>query len=80
MLIEDFNSLPEDRKMTIIVDAQKIGEYENGDIARYELFRVDNFYVEVKVSFLYRYRKIINAYDLKDVPLVYSGKVIEALA
>lgn len=73
MSIEEFVSLPEQRKKEIIVDADKVGEYAD-DQAKYELFRIDRFFVEVKVSFIKRYRKISNTYFKKDIPLNYALK------
>lgn len=72
MTIQDFNSLPEQRKKEIIVDAEKLGEYQDRDSTRYELFKVDKFFVEVKVSFSHRYRKILNSYLMNEVPSVYA--------
>lgn len=79
MSIQDFNSLPESRKKEIIVDAEKLGEYRDKDLARYELFQVDNFYVEVKVSFLFRYRKIANTYSLSQIPHIYSSAALKLI-
>lgn len=79
MNVVEFNSLSDERKMEIIVDADKIGQYEDRQLGRFELFRIDRFYAEVKVNFLQRYRKIVNTYDLKDIPLVYSGAVYGSL-
>lgn len=71
MSIEEFNSLPEKRKKEIIVDADKVAEYKD-DSAKYELFKIDRFFVEVQVNFLKRYRRIINTYFVKDIPPTYS--------
>ncbi|MCW3114685.1 MAG: hypothetical protein JWR18_3081 [Segetibacter sp.] len=79
MTIQDFNSLPESRKKEIIVDAEKLGEYRDKDLARYELFQVDDFFVEVKVSFLFRYRKIANSYSISEIPRVYSDSALKLL-
>ena len=46
MEIEYFDSLPNQRKKEIIVDAIKVAEYTDG-LAKYELFNVDSFFVEV---------------------------------
>jgi hypothetical protein len=69
--IKEFSSLSERQKKDILVDAHKVGEYHEG-VCRYELFNISDFYVEVKVSFFHRYRKIVNTYYFKDIPYVYS--------
>ena len=78
MTIDFFNSLPEARKKEIIVDAKKVAEHAD-DIAKEELFQVDNFFVAVKTSLFLRYRKIANTYSLKDIPLMYAGKVMDTM-
>lgn len=73
MTIEDFNSLPAQRQKEIIVDAQKVAEFKD-DSVKYEVFKIDQFFVEVKVSFLKKYRKITKTFYPSDFPLLYSGK------
>ncbi len=61
MTVEEFNTLPETRKKELLIDAKKITEYED-DIAKHELFKIDNFFVEVSMSVTHRFRKITKAY------------------
>ncbi len=71
-----FNSLSDKRQKEIIVDAQKVAEYQDGDAERYELFGIEDFFIEVKVNFWERNRKILNTYSMKDIPINYDGKFI----
>jgi hypothetical protein len=70
MTIEEYNQLSDKQKKYLLVDAEKIAEYVD-DVASYELFRVDEFFIEVSKSVTYRFRKILNTYLLKDVPEKY---------
>jgi hypothetical protein len=72
--IEDFDLLSEYRKKEILVDAHKVAEYHDG-LCRYELFNISDFYVEVKVCFFHRYRKILNTYYFKDIPYTYAPQL-----
>lgn len=74
MSVEEFNTLSDRQKKEIIVDAEKIAERED-DVAKYELFRIDNFFVEVSRSITYRFRKILNTYSVKDIPTHYAGDI-----
>ena len=78
MTMEEFTALPEHRQKEILVDADKVDEITD-DQTRYEFFGIDNFFVEVKTSFLHKYRKIIHCYYSKDIPLSYSKKVFKYL-
>lgn len=72
--IREFNLLTERQKKSILVDADKVAEHREG-VNKYELFNISDFYVEVKISFFHRYRKIMNTYYLKDVPLIYLNQL-----
>jgi hypothetical protein len=72
--IENFNSLSDKQKKSLLVDAKKVSEYQQ-DLVRYELFSVGNFYVEVKIDFLERYRVIAGAYSSDNIPPMYRGQV-----
>lgn len=73
MTIEEFNILSESDKKGLLVDANKISEYED-DIAKHELFKIDNFFIEVSISVTYRFRKITNTYSQEDIPVVYTAR------
>ena len=70
MTIEEFELLTDQKKKEIIVDAQKVAEYRE-EQDKYEVFKIDRFFVEVKVSYLKKYRKITNTFYSRD-PLFYS--------
>jgi hypothetical protein len=61
MTLEEFNTLSEAGKKELLIDAKKIREHED-DIAKHELFKIDNFFVEVSISVTHRFRKITKAY------------------
>ena len=79
MTIEQYNNLPDREKKHLLIDAKKVTEYED-EIATYELFRLDDFYIEVSRSVTYKFRKILNTYEFKDIPLVYSANVLKTSA
>ncbi|GEO09497.1 hypothetical protein [Segetibacter aerophilus] len=76
MNLEQYNNLPDRQKKELLIDAFKIDEHED-EISTYELFRIEDFYVEVSKSVIFKFRKILNTYALKDIPLNYAGKVAE---
>ncbi len=63
MTVEEFNILSEGEKKELLIDAKKITEYED-DVAKHELFMIDNFFIEVSISVTYKFRKITNTYSL----------------
>jgi hypothetical protein len=71
---ENFNSLSDKQKKDLLVDAKKVSEYQQ-DLVRYELFTLEDFYVEVKIDFLQRYRIITGAYSLQNIPKRYTGQI-----
>jgi hypothetical protein len=74
MTLEEFNGLPDKRKKELLIDAKKIAEKED-EIATYELFQIDSFFVEVSRSVIHKFRKILNTYHLKNLPMAYGGIV-----
>jgi len=76
--IEDFNCLPDQEKKQLLVDAQKIAERFEHSV-RFEFFRLNDFYIEVKTSFERQYRVISNVYALQNVPSIYADKVTQSL-
>ena len=62
MTVEEFNILPEAVKKALLIDAKKIREYED-DIAKHELYKIDNFFIEVSMSVTHRFRKITRTYS-----------------
>ena len=75
---EEFEALPEYEQKHLLVDSNKVAEHYD-DVAKYEFFQVANFFVEVKVSFVKRYRVITHTYNYDNIPLEYAHKVQERL-
>jgi hypothetical protein len=74
MNIEQYNELPDSRKKELLIDAQKVGEYEN-EIATFELFQINDFYVEASKSVTHKFLKINNTYKQEHVPSAYYLQV-----
>lgn len=75
MTLEDFTVLPEQEKRMVLFDANKVDERID-QINRYELFKVDQFFIEVKTCLVGKFKRFIQPYTLKDLPLEYCGKVL----
>ncbi|GEO11879.1 hypothetical protein [Segetibacter aerophilus] len=74
MTIDQYNNLTDRQKKELLIDAVKIDEHED-DIATYELFKIDDFYIEVSRSVTYKFRRILSTYSLEEIPPKYAGKV-----
>jgi hypothetical protein len=72
MTIEEFNTLTDKEKKELLIDAKKLTERED-DVAKYEIFQIDSFFVEVSRSVTYKFRKILNTYSSKDLPLRFAA-------
>jgi hypothetical protein len=72
--VEEFNSLDDDEKKGAIFDAKKVTE-RSGHQKKYELFQIDNFYVETKTSLLHKFKRVIKTFTLDKVPKVYAAKI-----
>ena len=75
MTIENFNMLDDHQKMELIFDANKITEKSNDEV-KYQLFQIDNFYVEAKTSLQGLFKKIITTYFLKQLSVEYASEVL----
>ncbi|MDB5248152.1 MAG: hypothetical protein JWQ40_2546 [Segetibacter sp.] len=75
MTIETFNKLDEHQKVQLIFDANKISE-KSDEEANYQLFQIENFYVETKTSWQGLFKRIISTYSLKTLPAEYAGEVL----
>jgi len=67
MTIEEFEAVSDLEKKSLLVDANKLSEREDA-IAKYEIFQIDDFYVEVSLSVTHKFRRILRIY--KDPVLV----------
>jgi hypothetical protein len=68
MTLEEFNKLDDKQKKELLIDAKKLTERED-DVAKYEVFQIDSFLVEVSRSVTHKFRKIIRAYKLPDLSI-----------
>ena len=75
MTIDDFKVLEDHQKVQLIFDATKITEKIDND-SNYQLFQIDNFYVETKTSLEGRFKRSIKTFTLKDLPVDYAGEVL----
>src|SRR3954468_15436882 len=75
MTIDDFKALEEEQKVQLIFDAYKITEKVD-DEANYQLFQIDNFYVETKTSLEGKFKRSFKTYSLRELPVHYAGEVL----
>src|SRR5215218_4156002 len=75
MTVDDFKMLEDHQKVQLIFDANKISEKVDNE-ANYQLFQIDNFYVETKTSLEGKFKRSIKTYTLKDLPTDYAGEVL----
>ncbi len=68
MTIEEFNKLSDRCKKELLIDAKKLAEREDA-VAKYEIFKIDDFFVEVSRSITFKFRKIINTFSSKEKPV-----------
>lgn len=76
MTAEDFKILEDRQKVQMIFDAKKITERIDQE-SNYQLFQIDNFYVETKTSLEGKFKRSIKTYTLKDLPVDYAGEVLK---
>jgi hypothetical protein len=76
MNVNEFKSLDDHRKVQMIFDANKITE-KIDDEANYQLFQIENFFVETKTSLEGKFKRTIKTYTLKDLPIDYAGEVLK---
>jgi hypothetical protein len=75
MIIESFNRMNDHQKVQLIFEADKITERVDAE-ANYQLFKISNFFVEVKSSLEGKFKRSFTAYTLKDLPVSYVGEVL----
>lgn len=76
MTIDEFKLLEYHEKVRLIFDANKITEKIDNE-ANYQLFQIDNFYVETKTSLEGKFKRSIKTYSLKELPIDYAGEVLK---
>lgn len=77
MTAEEFNNLDEQEKRIQLFEAKKICEHSDGFL-KYELFYINDFFVETKTSLNRLFKRTITVYELEQLPLLY-GKCLELL-
>ena len=67
--------LKEQQKVELIFDANKITEKVDNE-ANYQLFQIDNFFVEAKTSLEGKFKRSFTTYSLKELPAEYAGEIL----
>lgn len=75
MTIEHFNTLSCQQKAELIFDANKITEKADVE-ANYQLFQINNFFIEVKASLDGKFKRSFKSFTLKNLPVEYAGEVL----
>lgn len=73
MTVEQFNNLDEESKKAAIFDAKKVTERFD-HVIKYELFQIDNFFVEAKTSLQHKFKRVLATFSSREVPVVYAAK------
>lgn len=74
MTIQEFNRLDDYEKNALIFNAEKLTERVD-EISKYELFCIDNFFVETRTSLHYKFRRNIKTFTFGKLPFVYASRV-----
>ncbi|WP_147204108.1 hypothetical protein [Segetibacter aerophilus] len=80
MTVEQFNDLDEEQKKAAIFDAKKVSERFEKKVIKYELFQIDNFFIETKTSLQHKFKRVIATFTRNEVPTIYASKIIYALS
>ncbi len=75
MNIESFNRLQDHQKVQLIFDADKISEKADGE-ANYQLFKIDNFFIEARTSLEGKFKRTFTYYTLKNLPAEYASEIL----
>lgn len=75
MTIKEFNALGYEQKVKLIFDANKIAEKADNE-ANFQLFEIDNFFIETKISLEGKFKRSFTTYSLKELPVGYAGEVL----
>ena len=74
MRTEEFNNLEEESKRLIIFDADKVSE-KLIDSTKYELFAIQDFFIETKTSIGYDFKRTISTYTINNLPVRYASEI-----
>lgn len=75
MTIEMFDALSYQQKAELVFDANKITEKADNE-ANYQLFQINNFFVEAKTSLEGNFKRCFKSYTLKDLSAEYVSEVL----
>lgn len=75
MTIENFNNLSQQQKIQLVFDADKITEKVDNE-ANYQLFRIENFFVETKISLEGKFKRSFTTYTVRDLPPEYVSEIL----
>ena len=75
MTIENFKNLNHQQKVELIFDANKITEKVDNE-ANYQLFQINNFFVEAKSSLDGKFKRSFTTYTLRELPVSYVEEVL----
>jgi hypothetical protein len=73
MTIKEFAEMDDQRKRIAIFESTKIAERYEG-ASKFELFQIDDFFVEVEVNILFRIRRSIRAFRFSELPGIYATR------
>ena len=76
MKIEDFERLGEAEQRVLIFGAEKLTE-RNTASENIQLFKIDNFFVEVMTSLKQKLKRHIHTYSFKNLPVEYSRVILQ---
>jgi 6-phosphogluconate dehydrogenase len=71
MTAEQFNKLNEEQKKVVIFEAKKITERFD-EFMKYELFQIDNFFVETRTNVQKKLKRVIATFTRKEIPKIYA--------
>lgn len=74
MTLEEFNMIDDESKKVLIFEASKIAERRD-DCSKFELFNINNFFVEARTSPQYSFKRTMATYASEDLPLAYAGEM-----
>ena len=67
MTAEQFDKLDEEQKKILIFEAKKITERFEQRM-KFELFQIDNFFVETKTSLQHKFKRVVATFSRKELP------------
>jgi len=77
--ILQFNNLADFEKKKMLAGSVKLSEHKKGN-RKFELFKINNFYVEVITTFAFKTYRQIKSYEYNNVPFVYKADILQATA